>query len=230
MLGCRPCSSPIEKNHQTHADLGNPVNREKYQRLVGRLIYLCQIRHDISYTVSVVSRYIHDPRTIHMDVVYGILRYLKGTPGKGLWFKKNKHMDLEGNCDADWASSRDDRKSTSRYCVFVGGNLVSWRRKKQAVVAKSTTEAEYRALALSLCEMMWLKHLLGEFKVLRNGTMKLHCDNVATINIANNPVQLERTKHVEIDKFFIKEKLDSEREHHYEREMCLWAISKCFGD
>jgi hypothetical protein len=209
MLGCRPCCSPIDKNHQIHAELGDPVNRETYQRLVVRLIYLCHTRPDICYAVSVVSRYMHDPRTGHMDVVYHILRYLKGTPGKGLWFKRNKHMNLEGYCDADWASSRDDRRSTSGYCVFVGGNLVSWRSKKQAVVARSTAEAEYRAMTLSICEMMWLKRLLGELKVLRNGTMRLHCDNVAAINIANNPVLFERTKHVEIDKFFIKEKIDS---------------------
>ena len=80
----------------------------------------------------------HDPRTGHMEVVYRILRYLKGTPGRGLWFRKNGHLNLEGYCDADWASSRDDRRSTSGYCVFVGGNLVSWRSKKQAVVARST--------------------------------------------------------------------------------------------
>jgi hypothetical protein len=151
----------------------------------------------------------HDPRTGHMEVVYRILRYLKRTPGRGLWFRKNGHLDLEGYCDADWASSKDDRRSTSGYCVFVGGNLVSWRSKKQAVVARSTAEAEYRAMTLSLCEMLWLKGLLRELRVLRNETMILHCDNVAAINIANNPVQFDRTKHVEIDRFFIKEKLDS---------------------
>jgi len=209
MLGCRPCSTPIDKNHQISAECGDSVNKETYQRLVGRLIYLCHTRPDISYAVSVVSRYMHDPRTGHMEVVYRILRYLKGTPGRGLWFKKNGHLDLEGYCDADWASSKDDRRSTSGYCVFVGGNLVSWRSKKQAVVARSTAEAEYRAMALSLCEMMWLKGLLKELRVLRSETMMLHCDNIAAINIANNPVQFDRTKHVEIDRFFIKEKLDS---------------------
>ncbi|WVZ95817.1 hypothetical protein U9M48_041533 [Paspalum notatum var. saurae] len=209
MLGCRPCSTPIDKNHQINAEFGDPVNKETYQRLVGRLIYLCHTRPDISYAVSVVSRYMHDPRTGHMDVVYRILRYLKGTPGRGLWYKRNAHLNLEGYCDADWASSKDDRRSTSGYCVFVGGNLVSWRSKKQAVVARSTAEAEYRAMALSLCEMLWLKGLLKELRLLRNETMTLHCDNVAAMNIANNPVQFDRTKHVEIDRFFIKEKLDS---------------------
>ena len=84
MLGCRSCGSPIDRNHQTCAESGDPVDREKYQRLVGRLIYLCHTRPDIAYAVSVVSRYMHDPRTGHMEVVYQILRYLKGTPGKGL--------------------------------------------------------------------------------------------------------------------------------------------------
>ena len=203
MLGCRPCSSLIDRNHQICAQSGDSVDRETYQRLVGRLIYLCHTRPDISYAVSVVSRYMHDPRTGHMDLVYLILRYLKGTPGKGLWFRKSKHLDLEGYCDADWASSKDDRRSTSGYCVFVGGNLVSWQSKKQAVVAWSTAEAEYRAIALSLCEMMWLKGLLKELRLLRNETMILHCDNIAAINIANNPVQFDCTKHVEIDRFFI---------------------------
>jgi lactam utilization protein B len=89
--------------------------------------------------------------------------------------------------------------------VFVGGNLVSWRRKKQAVVSRSTAEAEYRAMALALCEMMWLKGLLKELRVLKNETILLHCDNVAAINIVNNPVQFDRMKHVEIDRFFYQE-------------------------
>jgi hypothetical protein len=101
------------------------VDSERYQRLVGRLIYLGHTRPDIAYAVSVVSRYMHDPRTGHLEVVYQILRYLKGTPSKGLRFRANCHLNLEGYCDVDWASSRDDRRSTSEYCVFVGGNLVS---------------------------------------------------------------------------------------------------------
>ena len=94
MLGCRSCSTPIDKNYQISAQCGDPMNKETYQRLVRRLIYLCHTRPDISYAVSVVSRYMHDPRTGHMEAVYRILRYLKGTPGRGLWFKKNGHLDV----------------------------------------------------------------------------------------------------------------------------------------
>jgi hypothetical protein len=89
MLGCRPCGSAIDRNHQICAESGDPVDRERYQRLVGRLLYLCHTRPDIAYAVSVVSRYMHDPRTGHLEVVYQILRYLKGTPGKGLWLRAN---------------------------------------------------------------------------------------------------------------------------------------------
>jgi hypothetical protein len=89
------------------------VDKEAYQRLLDRLIYLCHIRSDISYGVSVVSRYMHDLRTEHMEVVYQIQRYLKGIPHKGLWFRKNQNLYLEGYCDADWASSRDDQRCTS---------------------------------------------------------------------------------------------------------------------
>ncbi|WVZ66155.1 hypothetical protein U9M48_015421 [Paspalum notatum var. saurae] len=209
MLGCRTVASPIDRNHKLCAELGDPVDKEAYQRLVGRLIYLCHTRPDIAYAVSVVRRYMHDPRSGHLEAVYQILRYLKSSPGKGIWFRKNQHLDVEGYCDADWASNLDDRRSTSGYCVFVGGNLVSWRSKKQEVVARSTAEAEYRAMALSLSEMIWVKNLLSELRVLRRKPMLLHCDNISAMNIANNPVQHDRTKHIEIDRFFIKEKLDN---------------------
>ena len=184
------------------------MNKERYQRLVGRLIYLCHTRPDISYAVSVVSRYMHDPRSGHLDAVYRILRYLKSSPGKGLMFKSHGHLNVEGYCDADWASCLDDRRSTSGYCVFVGGNLVSWRSKKQSVVSRSTAEAEYRAMSLGVSEMLWVRNLLSELNVLRKGPFRVWCDNKSAINIANNHVQHDRTKHVDIDRFFIKERLD----------------------
>ena len=209
MLGCIPAVTPIDPKLKLCAGVGEPADKERYQRLVGRLIYLSHTRPDISFAVSVVSRYMHDPRKSHMDAVYQILRYLKNAPGKGLLFERNKHLKIEGYCDSDWASCADDRRSTSGYCMFVGGNLVSWKSKKQSVVAKSTAEAEYRAMALGVAEMLWLKSLLEELGVGEDAKMKLWCDNKSAINIANNPVQHDRTKHIEIDRFFIKEKLDS---------------------
>lgn len=112
-------------------------------------------------------------------------------------FKANGHLNVEGYCDADWASCLDDRRSTFGFCVFVGVNLVSSRRKKQLVVSRSTTEAEYRAMSVCLCEMLWMKGLLSELKAtIRRGPLKLWCDNKSAINIANYLVWHDRTKHV----------------------------------
>jgi Reverse transcriptase (RNA-dependent DNA polymerase) len=125
MLGCRPTVSPIDVKTKIGANTGEQVDHERYQRLIGRLIYLCHTRPDISFAVNVVSRYMHDPRKGHMDTVYHILRYLKSAPEKDLIFRKNEHMNIEGYCDSDWASCQDDRRSTSGYYMFIGGNLVS---------------------------------------------------------------------------------------------------------
>ena len=107
----------------------------------------------------------HDPRKPHMDIVERILRYLKVTPGKGLLFSNHGHLKVEGYTDANWAGSADDRRSTSGYFTFVGGNLVTWRSKKQQVVSRSSPEAEYRGMALGICELLWLRNLLNDLGV-----------------------------------------------------------------
>lgn len=109
MLGCRPAATPIEQNLRLSKDVGTPVNRENYQRLVGRLIYLSHTRSDIAYAVSVVSQFMHDPKSSHMDAVYRILRYLKSCPGKGLLCTRQGNLQVECYTDADWAGSLDDR-------------------------------------------------------------------------------------------------------------------------
>ena len=125
MLGCKPATTPINQNHRTVTDGGTPVDRERYQRLVGRLIYLSHTRPDIAYTVSVISQYMHDPRESHMERAFRVLRYLKGCPGHGLLFSQHNTFQVEGFTDADWAGSLDERRSTSGYCTYVGGNLVT---------------------------------------------------------------------------------------------------------
>ncbi|KAJ3702442.1 hypothetical protein LUZ61_006147 [Rhynchospora tenuis] len=160
------------------------------------------------FSVSCVSQFMHAPRTSHLDIVNRILRYLKGTPGQGIWFKKNGTNNIVGYSDADWAGSFD-RKSTTGYCTFVGGNLVTWRSKKQNVIARSSAEAEYRAMASTACELIWIKHLLSDMKLPHNEPMKMYCDNQVARHIASNPVFHERTKHIEVDCHFIREKVQN---------------------
>ena len=151
----------------------------------------------------------HNPNEDHMNVVMRILRYLKSAPGKGLVFRKHGHLRTSGYTDADWAGNIIDRRSTSGYFTFVGGNLVTWRNKKQNVVARSSAEAEYRGIAQEVCELLWLRSLLKSLGFKQEWSMPLHCDNIVAVEIAHNPIQYDRTKHVEIDRHFIKEKLDA---------------------
>ena len=120
MLGCKPCDTPVETNLKLGDDSsGTPTDKGSYQRLVGKLIYLSHSRPDIAFAVSMVSQFMHAPKTTHLDAVMRILRYLKSSPGKGLLFSKHDHLKDEAYSDADWAGSITDRRSTSGYCTFV---------------------------------------------------------------------------------------------------------------
>ena len=107
----------------------------------------------------------NNPNEEYLEAVYRILRYLKMIPGKGLFFGKSNKRSVEIYSDADWAGSITDRRSTTGYCSYVWGNLITWRSKKQAVVARSSAEAEYRALAQGICEEIWLVRVLKELRV-----------------------------------------------------------------
>ena len=132
LLGCKAVETPIKPNLKLQvAKSEEVINRDQFQRLVGRLIYLSHTRPDIAFAISMVSQFMHSPGPEHFDAAYRILKYLKGTPGKGLLFEKHGHLQVEVYTDADWAGSVIDRRSTSGYCTFVGGNLVTWRSKKQ---------------------------------------------------------------------------------------------------
>nr|CAN62086.1 hypothetical protein VITISV_035123 [Vitis vinifera] len=210
MSGCQPVNTPIEKCLKLCVE-PNQVSTDKgrYQRLVGRLMYLAHTRPDLAYALSVVSQYMHNLGEQHMNAIMRILRYLKNAPGKRILFAKNvDHQSIEVYTDADWAGAVDDRRSTSGYFTFVGGNLVTWKSKKQNVIARSSAEAEFRGMALGLCEALWLRLLLQDLGYLSRQPIRLFCDNKAACDIAHNPVQHDRTKHVEVDRFFIKEKLD----------------------
>ena len=143
-----------------------------------------------------------------MEAVNRILRYLKMTPGKGLLYKKNDTRDVEVLSDANWASDVLDRQSTSGYCSYVWGNLVTWKSKKQFVVSRSSAEAELRSLALGICEGIWIQRLLNELGISIEKLIKMFYDNQTAISIAKNLVHHDSMKHIKIDRHFILEKIE----------------------
>jgi len=125
----------------------------QYKRLIEKLIFLTVTRSDITFTFGVLSRFMHQPKEIHWIAALKILAYIKSSPEKSLLYKKHEHVRIFGYSDSEYAGDKGDRKSTTGYCTFVGGNLVTWRSKKQDV-SRSSTEAEYRAMARTTCEMI----------------------------------------------------------------------------
>ena len=147
------------------------------------------------------------PRSPHYVVVLRILRYLKGSIFDGLHFSSHYSLTLQAYSDKDWAGDPTDRRSTTSYCFLLGDSLISWRSKKQTVVAHSSTEAEYRLLIATTAELIWLRWLLQDLGVDCSTATKLHCDNRSAIQIAQNDVFHECTKHIEIDCHFIRHHL-----------------------
>lgn len=145
MIGCRPTDTPIEFNEKLGSYVDKaPIDKEKYHRLVSKLIYLSHTRLDISYAISTVYQFMQAPYEEHMEFVNRVLRYLKTTPEEGLIFRKTSKRSIEAYTDSDWVGYVTDKKSTSRYCTFVWCDLVTWRSKKQGlllgVVQKLNTE------------------------------------------------------------------------------------------
>ena len=176
-LGAKPCSSPMAPSVHLTREGELFEDPESYRRLVGKLNYLIVTRPNIAHLVGIVSQYMSSPIVDNWAAVEHILCYLKGAPRQGILYNNHGHNRVECFTDADWAGSKEDRRSTSGYCVFVGGNLVSWKSKKQEVVSRSSAESEYRAKAKSMCEIMRLHQLLMEVGIKTMVPTKLWCDN-----------------------------------------------------
>ncbi|CAL1362807.1 unnamed protein product [Linum trigynum] len=201
---CIPVSTPMEVNLHLSRDSGVPlVNPSQYRHLVGSLIYLPHTRPDISFAVHVVSQFMSDPRVDHLSAVHRILRYLQGTRDVGIFLPATGNLCLQAYSDSDYAGCVDTRRSTTGWCVQVGGAFVNWRCRKQDKVSKSSTEAEYRAMSDVASELVWMQRLLLDLGVTCPSPITLHVDNTSAIQIAVNPVLHDRTKHIEIHVHYV---------------------------
>ncbi|GKA33081.1 ribonuclease H-like domain-containing protein [Tanacetum coccineum] len=177
MQHCNLCKTPVDTESKLGSD-GDPVSDPTlYRSLAGALQYLTFTRPDISYDVQQICLYMHDPRDPHFTAL--------------------KH--------ADWAGCPVTRRSTSGYCVFLGDNLLSWSAKRQVTLSRSSAEAEYRGVANVVAETAWIRNLLLELHTPLSTATLVYCDNVSAVYLSTNPVQHQRTKHIEIDIHFVRE-------------------------
>ncbi|XP_021767672.1 uncharacterized protein LOC110731802 [Chenopodium quinoa] len=185
---CKPLRLPmdchVKLTHSTRIPLEHP---EVYQRLVGKLIYLTITRPDIAFTVHNLSQFMHSPTSAHFQAAKRVLRYLSGSSDQGILLSSDKGAELKAYCDSDWGGCPITRRSTSGFCILL--------------------EAEYKSMALTICEVLWIKQLFKDLGIQVGEGIPIYCDNQAALSIAANPVQYERTKHIEIDCHFIREKV-----------------------
>ena len=208
MFDTKPAHTPGAVGKNLSKFDGDPLpDVTQYRSVVGALQYLTMTRPDIAFVVNKVCQFMQQPTSAHWFSVKRILRYLKGTLHDGLVLSHSSHLTLEGFSDADWGGQPDDRRSTSGYLVYLGGNLVSWSSSKQKVVSRSSAESEYRGLAFATAEMIWMQALLQELCVSIPAIPLLWYDNISAYHMAKNPVFHARTKHIEIDLHFIRDQV-----------------------
>jgi hypothetical protein len=210
LTNSKPVSTPSDPSIKLHND-SSPMYEDisSYRRLIGRLLYLNTTRPDITFITQQLSQFLTKPTHIHHAAAMRVLRYLKSCPGKGLFFPRDSTLQLLGFSDADWAGCLDSRRSISGQCFFLGKSLISWRTKKQLTVSRSSSEAEYRALAAATCELQWLLYIIQDLQLSCIKPPVIYCDNQSALHIAANPVFHERTKHLEIDCHLVREKLQA---------------------
>jgi hypothetical protein len=208
---CRPLVVPevIEKRNEEGGELsGEDIN--KYRKIVGSLIYAAtSTRPDISHAVHMLSRHMKEPKECDLVSAKRVLRYLKGAANMSLVYNNDGGgtTKVEAYTDSDLGGDKKDSKSTTGYCVYMNGNLVSWCAKKQDTVAVSTTEAEWMAACECMKEVIWLCELLSEIGIQVEKPATMFEDNQSTIKVCENDIMHDRSKHVRIKYHRIRQEI-----------------------
>lgn len=213
MSNCKTVKTPMDSNTKLNGN-GNleetNIINFPYQEIIGCLLYISQVtRPDISFVVNMLSKYNSKPEMQHWIALKRVMRYLKGTQDYRLRYKQNSEETMaHGYCDADWASSEDDRRSCTGYAFLFQGGAISWNSRRQPTVALSTTEAEYMSLSSCVQEALWLKQFQQCFwPQMKNKCMIVYSDNQSCIKLAGTDAYHSRTKHIDVRHHFVRDKV-----------------------
>ncbi|XP_016186045.1 uncharacterized protein LOC107627737 [Arachis ipaensis] len=176
MVGCAPCHTPLPSTVKITALGGSSFCDPQLYR-------------------SIIES--------HWKLVKRVLRYLSGTSSYGLHLKQKTSLGITAYSDSNWVGDPDDRKFTNGYCIFLGTNLISWASKKQTVVARSSTEVEYKSMVEAVAELTWIKTMMKELLHPLPEAPMMYYDNLSAVVLASNPILHSKSKHFEIDLHFV---------------------------
>ncbi|KAM3271097.1 hypothetical protein P3S67_029300 [Capsicum chacoense] len=179
------------------------TNASYFRSLVGGLNYLSHTRPDITFSVSLISRFMHSPSKQHLGADKRILRYVVGIIRYGIWYSKVSVFRLIGFTDSDLAGSLENLRSISGNFFSLGSGAISWSSRKQDTIALLSSEAEYMAATSTGCQAIWLRKLLVDLQQEQIGPIEIWCDNKAAIAMTKNPAFHSSTKHIDIRYHFI---------------------------
>jgi hypothetical protein len=200
-----PVATPMECGMKlSKHEPGEHVDLTLFKSLVGSLRYLTCTRPDILYAVGVVSRYMENPTTTHLNVAKRILHYIKGTTNFGLYYSMSNDYKLVGYSDSDWGDI-DDRKSTNGFVFYMGDPTFTWISKKQLIVTLSICEAKYIAATSCVCHEIWLRNLLKESSMPQVEPTKILVDNKSAIALTKNLLFHVQSKHIDTRYHYIRE-------------------------
>ncbi|KAL9241610.1 hypothetical protein vseg_015702 [Gypsophila vaccaria] len=206
MLDANPTPTPMSTDliltKVGNSPLASPTD---YRTIVGSLQYLSLTRPDIAFVVNKLAQFMSNPHDTHWSALKRLLRYLKGTMHHGIAIHNQSPMTLHSFCDADWAGDKTDYLSTTGYIVYLGRNPISWSSKKQRTIARSSTEAEFRAVADTTAEVIWVQNILAELQVPFCEPPIIYCDNLSATHYSANPVFHSRMKHLALAFHFVRE-------------------------
>lgn len=185
LMGVKPTTFPLEQNHKLSlAQDGSFSDPTRYRRLVGRLIYLGNTRPELSYVIHILSQFMNDPQNAHWNAALRVVRYDKNSPGQGILLRANTPLTLTAWCDSDHGACPITSRSLTGWFIQFGDSPLSWKTKKHDVVSRSSAEAEYRGMADTVSEILWLCELLPTLGIKVNTPITLHSDSLSAIMLA----------------------------------------------